>query len=34
MTFWQYRTLAALLVLAFVTGYVAYRQMQSGRWLA
>ena len=34
MTFLQYRALAALLVLVFVAGYVAYRRMQTGRWLA
>lgn len=34
ITFWQVKTLAALLVLAFVAGYVAYRRMQMGRWLA
>jgi hypothetical protein len=33
ITFLQYRTPAALLVLAFVAGYVAYRRMQTGRWL-
>lgn len=34
ITFLQYRTLTALLVLAFVAGYVAYRRMHTGRWLA
>ena len=31
--FLQYRTLTALLVLAFVAGFLAYRRMHPGRWL-
>jgi len=33
ITFLQYRTLTALLVLAFVAGFLTYRRMQTGRWL-
>jgi len=31
--FLQYKLLCALIVLVFVAGYLAYRRMQTGRWL-